>query len=381
MTEYGNTWVSDYAWGWAPFHYGRWHLDDYYGWMWVPGTEWSPAWVAWRSGGGYYGWAPLSPGLNVNVSINIGRRIPRPYWTFVPQRYITSPRVYDYCVPRPRVVNVINHTTIINNTYVYNNQHRYYSGPQGRDIERVTHRPVPVRRVQNARQPGATSVRNGSVAMYRPTVRSRQDDAQVTSGASRIERNAIRSSTPTRSSDNSGKRATATSPAVRSLPRSETRSAETRSTETRSSMTQSMHDNRSKPSVTPRRMPSQPSSSGARESRSVSSPAQSRNRYGERPSSNRSQRRSVPSSTAPRTRSSASGSLSSSRSVSPSRSGSRSSSPSMSSSRTGTSTRSASSGGSSRSSASSSGSRRSSTPSGRSQSGGASRGASRSRPQ
>ena len=24
MTEYGNTWVSNYAWGWAPFHYGRW---------------------------------------------------------------------------------------------------------------------------------------------------------------------------------------------------------------------------------------------------------------------------------------------------------------------------------------------------------------------
>ncbi|MDQ3395048.1 MAG: hypothetical protein M3512_13170, partial [Bacteroidota bacterium] len=21
MTEYGNTWVSDYNWGWAPFHY------------------------------------------------------------------------------------------------------------------------------------------------------------------------------------------------------------------------------------------------------------------------------------------------------------------------------------------------------------------------
>src|SRR5690606_12331744 len=23
-TEYGNTWYSDYEWGWAPFHYGRW---------------------------------------------------------------------------------------------------------------------------------------------------------------------------------------------------------------------------------------------------------------------------------------------------------------------------------------------------------------------
>ena len=51
MTDYGNTWVSDYNWGWAAFHYGRWYLDDYHGWAWVPGHEWGPAWVAWRSGG------------------------------------------------------------------------------------------------------------------------------------------------------------------------------------------------------------------------------------------------------------------------------------------------------------------------------------------
>jgi len=29
MTSYGNTWVSDYDWGWAPFHYGRWTYSDY----------------------------------------------------------------------------------------------------------------------------------------------------------------------------------------------------------------------------------------------------------------------------------------------------------------------------------------------------------------
>lgn len=26
MSTYGNTWVSQYNWGWAPFHYGRWFL-------------------------------------------------------------------------------------------------------------------------------------------------------------------------------------------------------------------------------------------------------------------------------------------------------------------------------------------------------------------
>ncbi len=55
MTEYGNTWVSDYDWGWAPFHYGRWVNNRYNEWVWIPDTVWSPAWVSWRSGGGYYG--------------------------------------------------------------------------------------------------------------------------------------------------------------------------------------------------------------------------------------------------------------------------------------------------------------------------------------
>ena len=58
-SDYGWYFQSDYPWGWAPFHYGRWALDPNYGWIWIPGTVWAPAWVDWRSGGGYIGWAPL----------------------------------------------------------------------------------------------------------------------------------------------------------------------------------------------------------------------------------------------------------------------------------------------------------------------------------
>ncbi|HEX2656764.1 MAG TPA: DUF6600 domain-containing protein, partial [Polyangia bacterium] len=60
-SEYGWTWVSDFAWGWAPFHYGRWTTIAGHGWAWVPGTIWGPAWVSWRAGAGYVGWAPLPP--------------------------------------------------------------------------------------------------------------------------------------------------------------------------------------------------------------------------------------------------------------------------------------------------------------------------------
>ena len=163
VTEFGNTWVSDYAWGWAPFHYGRWYQDRYRGWAWVPGNDWGPAWVSWRSGGGYYGWAPLGPGININVNVNI----PFNYWTFVPQIYITSPRLYSYCVPRPRVVNIYQNTTIINNVYRVNNR-SYAYGPRREEIESVTRRSVPVYRIENAGRPGRTVVRDNSVGIYRP---------------------------------------------------------------------------------------------------------------------------------------------------------------------------------------------------------------------
>src|SRR5260370_41512622 len=61
LTEYGWTWISDWDWGWAPFHYGRWAALGSRGWCWIPGTLWGPAWVSGRWGGGYVGWAPLPP--------------------------------------------------------------------------------------------------------------------------------------------------------------------------------------------------------------------------------------------------------------------------------------------------------------------------------
>lgn len=51
-------WVSYEPWGWVPYHYGRWGYDSSYGWVWLPGTGYSPAWVYWMYGPSYIGWAP-----------------------------------------------------------------------------------------------------------------------------------------------------------------------------------------------------------------------------------------------------------------------------------------------------------------------------------
>ncbi|MDP9150733.1 MAG: hypothetical protein M3O36_12450, partial [Myxococcota bacterium] len=36
-------WVSDYEWGWAPFHYGRWVYGGGVGWEWIPGRRYAGA--------------------------------------------------------------------------------------------------------------------------------------------------------------------------------------------------------------------------------------------------------------------------------------------------------------------------------------------------
>ncbi len=174
LTEYGNTWVSDYPWGWATFHYGRWRFDDYYGWEWIPGYDWAPAWVSWRQGGGYYGWAPLLPGIDISLSIGGGYNIPNDYWVFAPQAYITSPNIYNYYVPRTRVVNIMHNATIINNVYTHDN-HRYIAGPRVQDIQRVTHRSPEIYRINNSNRPGPVNISNKTVNIYRPAVRRAPD--------------------------------------------------------------------------------------------------------------------------------------------------------------------------------------------------------------
>lgn len=86
-TNAGWVFDSEYPFGWAVFHYGRWYRDVSYGWLWLPGQTWGPSWVSWRAGGPYIGWAPLGP-----------RGAPGyDSWCFVPSQRFTSgyPRRYS----------------------------------------------------------------------------------------------------------------------------------------------------------------------------------------------------------------------------------------------------------------------------------------------
>lgn len=168
MSEYGNMWVSNYSWGWAPFHYGRWTLDSYYGWVWIPDTDWGPAWVSWRSSNDYYGWAPMGPGISLNMSFN-NYDPPNDWWVFIPPAYIHHPHWHEHYYGQRGNNIFIQHTTIINNTFV-DNQHTYINGPRADEIKKVTHKEVIVYKVGNEKHPGKDFIKGNTVNLYRPSV-------------------------------------------------------------------------------------------------------------------------------------------------------------------------------------------------------------------
>ena len=116
-TALGWAWVSDEAWGWAPFHYGRWNYHSHHGWIWVPDTVWAPAWVAWRSGNGWIGWAPLPPdarwraGIGLDLGgVDLSLGIVPHGWCFVHERDFREPRIWRHLEPLPRHQHLLRDT-------------------------------------------------------------------------------------------------------------------------------------------------------------------------------------------------------------------------------------------------------------------------------
>jgi hypothetical protein len=132
-TDVGWTFESDYDWGWAPFHYGRWASVPEYGWVWQPGATWGPAWVDWRFGGGYVGWVPMGPA---------GYAYPEHHWTFVENGRFASPHFREFIVPRERVHALAVVTAMLPRSGRFHPSQPF--GPPRLEIERAYGRPVPM---------------------------------------------------------------------------------------------------------------------------------------------------------------------------------------------------------------------------------------------
>ncbi|HTI93627.1 MAG TPA: DUF6600 domain-containing protein, partial [Puia sp.] len=182
-TDEGWTWDSGYPWGWAAFHYGRWFFQDGYGWMWIPGTEWAPAWVSWRNSDEYYGWAPMGPNVSFDVAYGGGYAPPTYYWNFVPHRYIASPQVNNYYVRETNNITIINQTTVIRNTTVMNRPRnsRYGGGPDAGEVGRYSGTAVRPLVIRESRTPGERAD-NCNLTIYRPRVNGNDNNRSNSAG-------------------------------------------------------------------------------------------------------------------------------------------------------------------------------------------------------
>ncbi len=122
-SDQGWTWVSDEPFGWAVYHYGRWALSQQRGWVWIPGEDWAPAWVSWRSNEEYLGWAPLPPETVYDEDYSYDGRSDSYYdsspesYSFVPVEHFHEP-VEVYCVPPAQVPSIIIHTRNVTRIHV-----------------------------------------------------------------------------------------------------------------------------------------------------------------------------------------------------------------------------------------------------------------------
>lgn len=179
-TSDGWYWVSDEPWGWATYHYGRWFYDDFYGWLWIPGNEWAPAWVEWRYGGDCVGWAPLGPyavfSVNVGIRYHTHWVTPGFWWSFVDCRYVGSSEIHRYVYRTDQNTRYIGRTRSAGNVR-YTGGRIVSRGPERDYVER--HGKTRLERVDivDADNRQERVVRQGSrdrIEAYRPKIKDRE---------------------------------------------------------------------------------------------------------------------------------------------------------------------------------------------------------------
>ena len=177
-TDDGWMWIPEEPWGWGPYHYGRWFYDARHGWCWLPGTEWAPAWVVFRWGDGWFGWAPAPPGMRVRAGFGVELGgldldvVLQPFmWRFVPDRYAFETRVGRHAAPPARNVTIVRVTKTVTN-YVFVENRIVNRGVDIDSFARTVGRAAPRYRIVNADAPGPpTTTQAREVRAYRPELR------------------------------------------------------------------------------------------------------------------------------------------------------------------------------------------------------------------
>jgi hypothetical protein len=201
-TDAGWTWDSDEPWGWATYHYGRWVNLEGIGWVWVPGYTWAPAWVSWRYGDGFAGWAPLPPdsfvgvdysdtgddsdaGFHIGGDVDSFYDIGPAYYIFLPINCLGYRHYHGYYCHRGDNFAIINRTTNVTNLNVARPgssagngslaragrfHHVTTGGPSLAQVNGASTTPMSKVTLVRASGPGAATLTGNSLAVYAPHV-------------------------------------------------------------------------------------------------------------------------------------------------------------------------------------------------------------------
>ena len=164
-------WDADEDWGWMPFHYGRWGWDNDCGWFWTPGRDWGPAWVFWRFGDLYCGWAPIPPGIAFGAGMDfdtLALGLPFNFWVFVNGSHFLDNDLRRFCLPYERNATIIG-LTQFRNRYGFRGGRMIDEGIDVDSIRRATGHPVTRYALANADRPGRLSISGNEARVYRPS--------------------------------------------------------------------------------------------------------------------------------------------------------------------------------------------------------------------
>jgi hypothetical protein len=191
-TNVGWTWASDEPWGWATYHYGRWANIDGTGWVWIPGYQWAPAWVSWRYGGGYAGWAPLppasfigvdfaDPGVDIGIGFHFGGDCDVNFgigaycYNFINVGYIGDPYYRGRYIDRRRNFEIINNTRNITNINYNRNERGAFrgvnvGGPSLAEVNAHSHTRMQEVRLAESGRAGRSTLNGNTLNVYAPHI-------------------------------------------------------------------------------------------------------------------------------------------------------------------------------------------------------------------
>ncbi len=182
-TTNGWMWASNYKWGWACYHYGRWWKSKSYGWVWMPGYVWAPAWVKWRISGNHVGWTPLTPKAKWKGGEGISSSTykyesPDDQWIFMDKAKFIDELEKSNIVPVKENSQLIKNSESVLDMKIENGN-VIGKGPDVYDIEKRSGKVIKPREIKFRKEKGKSLVGENVVSVYRENFKKHKIDAST----------------------------------------------------------------------------------------------------------------------------------------------------------------------------------------------------------